>query len=218
MTRLPRDPATAVCLLLALALAGPAAAQQRTRSAVPADAKPEIYLEALGGTTRAIEMAEPRTVEPSRTRAIELTAPGQARPEGVLTIAPDSAWDRPADRPQDVAELSADIALTFALDSARLTSRARRVLDNLAVALRDRTLADARFTVEGHTDSTGSATHNMDLSWRRAEAVVDYLSRRHGIDGRSLQARGYGEDRPLPGLHTADGRNRRVEVVRRIRP
>jgi len=70
----------------------------------------------------------------------------------------------------------------------------------------------AEFDVEGHTDSQGSAKFNMALSQRRAEAVVNYL-KEHGVKSK-LNAKGYGEDRPIASNRTRAGRakNRRVEI------
>ena len=67
--------------------------------------------------------------------------------------------------------------------------------------------------IEGHTDSTGSSAHNMDLSNRRAEAVGAALERM-GIARNRISIRGYGEGYPVAGNDTAADRqlNRRVEV------
>ena len=69
--------------------------------------------------------------------------------------------------------------------------------------------------VEGHTDSDGSATYNLELSNQRAQTVIDYLVTTHGIDPARLSAVGYGEERPIADNSDADGRtaNRRVDVI-----
>ena len=66
--------------------------------------------------------------------------------------------------------------------------------------------------VIGHTDDRGSAKRNMNLSKRRAQAVVKLL-RRYGVPGRKLKAIGKGEEEPIATNKTAKGRavNRRVE-------
>ncbi|MFP5419759.1 MAG: OmpA family protein, partial [Gammaproteobacteria bacterium] len=68
--------------------------------------------------------------------------------------------------------------------------------------------------IEGHTDSTGSASYNQALSERRAEAVQKALTER-GIDGGRIAMRGYGKSSPVANNETAAGRqlNRRVEIV-----
>ena len=69
--------------------------------------------------------------------------------------------------------------------------------------------------IEGHTDNVGSAEHNLDLSQRRAEAVVDYLVENFGIDRSRLSAKGYGLTRPVADNATDEGRqkNRRIEAI-----
>jgi outer membrane protein OmpA-like peptidoglycan-associated protein len=71
----------------------------------------------------------------------------------------------------------------------------------------------ARFTVEGHTDSVGSAKLNQSLSESRANAVRDFLIDK-GIGASRLSAIGYGEDKPIATNNTRAGRkqNRRVEI------
>ncbi len=73
---------------------------------------------------------------------------------------------------------------------------------------------DTDILVEGHTDSTGTSDHNMDLSLRRAQAVANYMG---GLSVRTDRFRimGYGEDQPITANETADGRqqNRRVEIA-----
>ncbi len=68
--------------------------------------------------------------------------------------------------------------------------------------------------VGGHTDDRGASEYNQGLSLRRAESVRKYLIEKFGVDGKLLNAQGFGEDRPVAGNNTAEGRqrNRRVEV------
>lgn len=70
------------------------------------------------------------------------------------------------------------------------------------------------FEIAGHTDSMGSDSYNIDLSARRAAAVVTYLVER-GVDGIRLRSRGYGESRPIASNQSDAGRalNRRVELT-----
>lgn len=107
--------------------------------------------------------------------------------------------------------------VNFETDSATLTAMAKRHLDEVAAMLRDR--RDTVVRVEGHTDSIGAAAYNLDLSQRRAESVKTYLVRQ-GVDAKRLQARGYGESRPVASNTRPDGsdnpggraQNRRVEL------
>ncbi len=100
----------------------------------------------------------------------------------------------------------------FEVDRAELKPGAARTLDQLATALSN----DPRSTIsiEGHTDSTGSAQHNAALSLARAESVKSYLVGR-GVNPSRVTTQGLGQDYPVASNSTEAGRqqNRRVEVV-----
>jgi outer membrane protein OmpA-like peptidoglycan-associated protein len=67
--------------------------------------------------------------------------------------------------------------------------------------------------IEGHTDSTGEADYNQELSERRAQSVVQYLVS-HGVDAQRPQAVGRGESDAVADNETPEGRqqNRRVVI------
>ncbi len=69
--------------------------------------------------------------------------------------------------------------------------------------------------IEGHTDNVGTYNHNLELSQRRAESVVNYLVENFGIDRSRLSAKGYGFARPVADNSSDEGRqkNRRIEAV-----
>jgi OOP family OmpA-OmpF porin len=71
----------------------------------------------------------------------------------------------------------------------------------------------AEFAVRGYTDTIGSASNNLKLSDKRANAVRDYLVK-NGIDALRLTAKGFGEESPVATNMNRAGRekNRRVEV------
>ena len=71
-----------------------------------------------------------------------------------------------------------------------------------------------KVVIEGHTDSTGSAMYNFDLSQRRASAVSHFMQVQ-GLRSQRLSATGLGMDRPVADNSSAEGRrrNRRVEIV-----
>jgi outer membrane protein OmpA-like peptidoglycan-associated protein len=71
----------------------------------------------------------------------------------------------------------------------------------------------ATFSIDGHTDSTGSEAINKKVSQKRANAVRDYLIKR-GVDSSRVQAVGVGQSKPLSSNKTSAGRakNRRVEI------
>jgi outer membrane protein OmpA-like peptidoglycan-associated protein len=86
-------------------------------------------------------------------------------------------------------------------------------LDRIAALLKAK--ADWKLTIEGHTDSTATPEHNLQLSKRRAEAVKAYLQTA-GIDAGRLKAVGLGATKPVASNDTGTGRaqNRRVELVK----
>jgi outer membrane protein OmpA-like peptidoglycan-associated protein len=71
-----------------------------------------------------------------------------------------------------------------------------------------------RLVIAGHTDSTGSAAHNQELSERRARSVESYLLSDNVYPSR-LSAAGYGKNRPIASNETDEGRrlNRRVDIT-----
>ena len=106
----------------------------------------------------------------------------------------------------------AELRVTFVTGSAELTDAGRREAEKLLTALSAPSLAAKKFRIEGHTDSVGSREFNVDLSKRRAQAVVEYLAAK-GVDRSRFNVIGYGFDKPVAGLDASAGANRRVEVV-----
>jgi outer membrane protein OmpA-like peptidoglycan-associated protein len=100
----------------------------------------------------------------------------------------------------------------FAVGKADLISEAKENLLEVAKTLAEYPSMDIE--IEGHTDSTGSAKLNQDLSEKRAKNVMNFLIEQ-GIAKERLSAVGYGKDRPIADNETEAGRsiNRRVELV-----
>lgn len=103
----------------------------------------------------------------------------------------------------------------FAIDSAALRPDLIRDLQSVGGNLNR--YPNSRIEVIGHTDNTGSAAYNQDLSQRRAVSVAEVL-RATGVPGNRIAAYGRGEDMPVASNATEAGRamNRRVEII--IRP
>jgi outer membrane protein OmpA-like peptidoglycan-associated protein len=101
--------------------------------------------------------------------------------------------------------------ITFATDQDQVISPFFPTLNSVALVLNkfNRTLID----INGHTDSTGGASHNQALSERRAASVANYIGAR-GVDQRRISTLGFGPTQPVASNATADGRaqNRRVEI------
>ena len=102
----------------------------------------------------------------------------------------------------------------FAFNSAVLDSASDRALASVAEMFARH--PDWSATLEGHTDSIGSAAANRTLSERRVAAVKARLVENHRVDPGRLRTTGYGSTRPREANRTIEGRarNRRVELVR----
>jgi outer membrane protein OmpA-like peptidoglycan-associated protein len=104
--------------------------------------------------------------------------------------------------------------ILFDTDSDRLKPESAAVIRSVARGLE--TNPNLKLLIEGHTDSTGNADHNLDLSKRRAEAVKAVLVSQFSVDASRLTAAGLGAGKPIDSNDTPAGRaqNRRVEFVR----
>lgn len=149
---------------------------------------------ALSGSSNSGGASRPRATPPRRATR---------RPSGNQVAA-----RRPPGPGQRV-----NLRLTFETGSAVLTAAARAQAEAFAQALQRPQLRNLRFQIEGHTDSVGSRASNVALSQRRARSVADFLTGK-GVERNRLLVRGYGPDRPLPGVRASAGENRRVEAVR----
>ncbi|MEC7770721.1 MAG: DUF5723 family protein [Bacteroidota bacterium] len=114
---------------------------------------------------------------------------------------------------QEVQKQLNDYAKTILFDTgkASIKSESISVIVDIIQILNE--YPNAKFTVEGHTDSVGSNESNQRLSEARANSVRDFLIN-EGISGSRLTAVGYGEDKPIASNTTKLGRkqNRRVEI------
>jgi outer membrane protein OmpA-like peptidoglycan-associated protein len=113
---------------------------------------------------------------------------------------------------EDVLLVHFESDVLFDIDSAILKDKARDALDEAARVFLE--YPKTAIIVQGHTDSTGTEAHNLDLSERRAKAVVAYLINR-GVDGARITPVGYGEGHPIASNDTESGRsqNRRVDLL-----
>lgn len=101
--------------------------------------------------------------------------------------------------------------ILFETAQAIIQPQSFRMLDEVAKVLTQHPEL-GEVLVEGHTDNRGGREYNMDLSRRRAKAVVDYLVTR-GVAKERLKSAGFGFDRPVASNDTPLGRakNRRTE-------
>lgn len=101
--------------------------------------------------------------------------------------------------------------VTFDTNAYTIRQQFNPVLDSVATVLYK--YKDTKLQVIGHTDSTGAADYNYNLSDRRARSVANYLSAQ-GVDQSRMLTQGVGPDQPIASNNNETGRsaNRRVEL------
>jgi outer membrane protein OmpA-like peptidoglycan-associated protein len=129
--------------------------------------------------------------------------------EEKLARIPGTTVERVGD---DVLLVRFESDVLFDVDSATVRPDGQGTLQSVADVLSE--YSKTAVIVQGHTDSTGSETHNQGLAERRATAVRSYLVSR-GIDGQRIEAIGFGEGQPIASNDSDSGRqlNRRVEIL-----
>ncbi|MGB5532015.1 MAG: OmpA family protein, partial [Acidimicrobiia bacterium] len=145
---------------------------------------------------------------------VALGADGFDVTDGVLgppkPPAPTKAEVEELDR--TLAELIAGKVVEFEFASDQLTPIGTALLDELLVPLVE--FSAVPVEIAGHADAQGSPERNLELSRRRAQAVLDYFVSR-GEDPERFVAVGYGDTRPIADNSTEEGRqkNRRIEFI-----
>jgi outer membrane protein OmpA-like peptidoglycan-associated protein len=131
----------------------------------------------------------------------------------VAGIAELNGCPKPALPTQEVQKQLNEYAKTILFDTgkASIQKQSAQTLSDIIEILKE--YPDAKFSIDGHTDSVGSAKSNERLSDARALSVKDYLVE-NGIGEFRLSSKGYGESNPVADNKTRDGRaqNRRVEI------
>ncbi|MCZ2155623.1 MAG: OmpA family protein [Bryobacterales bacterium] len=109
-------------------------------------------------------------------------------------------------------ELKATESIRFGFDRSDLNDESKAALNEFMNKIK----GSPNFVVEvqGYTDKTGSTKYNLDLSEKRADAVVRYLATTYSVPLRSIHKLGVGSEDPVADNTTRTGReqNRRVEV------
>lgn len=103
--------------------------------------------------------------------------------------------------------------ILFTFNQASINTKSYSLLDSLSQIISEcgDEMKGVSILIGGHTDSVGKDAYNLDLSQRRADAVSDYLQGK-GIDAALLEAKGFGESKPVASNSTARGQaqNRRI--------
>jgi OmpA-OmpF porin, OOP family len=103
--------------------------------------------------------------------------------------------------------------INFDVDKASIKPESMGTLNMIVQVLKDN--PSLKFEIDGHTDNSGSAPHNLTLSLQRADAVKTQLVTM-GVDASRLTTKGFGDTKPVSDNTTLEGKasNRRVEFVR----
>ncbi len=210
-------------LILGFALCAPSIAQERVT--VFEDAPSLEQLRAIlvpdsgPGLSRKIEILRPGdsaapSASPAPQPAAQPAMPAYAAtsvPAAPTAVTPKAPEVKPAalPRPPKPAPAAVAFRINFASASDVIPPAYLPHLDRIVDLMRQE--PKLALTIEGHTDAHGSAEYNLELSKRRAVAVMRYLVG-HGIDASRLVAVGKGKTSPLLA-DPYDGRNRRVQFV-----
>jgi outer membrane protein OmpA-like peptidoglycan-associated protein len=212
-------------ILLVATFVAPAAAQAAGIGAGAPPSSAQLVCDLAGtcdDTAEAPTQDKPDTRGFSVVRTGAATTPAkpqlaaQARPERrpatqMVAARPAASAMEPGRHPRGAVG-HANLEITFLSGSSALTDSGKASADQFAKALQAPQLASKRFLIGGHTSAVGARPYNIDLSERRAQAVVDYLVAQ-GANRSQFDVKGFGFDEPVAGTAPSAPGNRRVEVV-----
>jgi outer membrane protein OmpA-like peptidoglycan-associated protein len=200
---------------------------------IPHSQRAGIFVVQLEDKAMDNGMAPPKQNEVTVESKVDIAKPAvavapavvDAKPMVVESV-PVAVANSPAaveGKPVDSVTLNNDLASTgkvnvygihFDFDRADVKPESKAQLDEIAKLLSANPTLKLRVT--GHTDSTGSASHNLELSGRRADAIVAALKANYAIAATRLSASGLGASLPVASNDTDQGRalNRRVELIK----
>ena len=172
-------------------------------------ARAEAELKAASEAAAAAEAAKRSEAMAAESAAQSASLAAEQKARADLTARLNRALPTTLTDRGIVAEIA---GVQFATGAATLNASAREALARFAGIVV--TYPSLKFTVEGHTDITGSDETNRKLSYARGITVRDYLIQQ-GVDAASISVEGLGPSRPVADNATAEGRarNRRVEII-----
>jgi outer membrane protein OmpA-like peptidoglycan-associated protein len=121
--------------------------------------------------------------------------------------------DTPSGSRITIEKPSITLGITFAFNSAEISSDASLQLAELGRALGSPALKGSVFLIAGHTDGKGSDQYTLELSQRRADSVKRFLMENFGIPDESLVTVGYGKTQLKNSSNPFAAENRRIEIV-----
>lgn len=102
----------------------------------------------------------------------------------------------------------------FDVNSDKIKPESKGAVGDIAKVLNEN--PQVRIKIDGHTDSDGDETKNLDLSKRRASSVKNMLVSDYSIESSRIETDGYGESKPIGSNSNSEGKaqNRRVEFIK----
>ncbi len=163
----------------------------------------------FGGSNKKVRVIKRAPIAPVYKPAPKAVVV-KAKP--VVKVAKKPVVRKPAKVVKKVCKVGVLEGVNFHTNSARLTTKAKSILNGVAYKLKS--CRANKVTIVGHTDSVGSAAKNLNLSQRRAASARAFLIE-HGVQAHRLGSAGKGEVQPRADNKTKQGRaaNRRVELL-----
>jgi OOP family OmpA-OmpF porin len=166
---------------------------------------------AFGGAKKAV--APPPAVQEVKPQAAAPVVVEEIKPQAAAPVVVQEVKPQPRVAKEIVEKGRTTLNVLFDFDKSSIKKNAFSDINDLVAVMKQYT--DLNVTIEGHTDSKGSAAYNKKLSQRRADAIKKYMVEKGGIDAKRLNAKGFGLEKPVASNSTKEGRakNRRVEAA-----
>lgn len=162
-----------------------------------------------GHCVRTILWTPEKSIDGCEGRAEKPAPVAKAAP--VKKPAPAPAKPAPAPAKPVYKNISLASGATFELGGSTLSAEGKAAVADTLAKFKGEKIESV--IIEGHTDSSGAASFNQQLSEKRAEAVKNEMVA-NGVDASVIKTVGHGESKPVASNDTREGRakNRRVEI------